>query len=120
MVSRLADSTLEHLRDLLLERRAAVAHAANGFHEEATEAIETTDISDVLDEDDPDATDAEESLMLAVNADQHVKEIDLALERMEAGTYGSCEECGSRIPVVRLRAIPETTLCITCSRARAR
>jgi RNA polymerase-binding transcription factor DksA len=111
----LADSTIENLRTLLLERRAGVAHASASFHEEATEAIETADVSDILDEDDPDTTDAEESLMLAVSADEHLASIDLALERIEAGTYGFCQQCRRRIPMERLRAIPETPFCVECS-----
>ncbi len=115
MPAGLADSTIESLRALLLERRTGVAHASASFHEEATEAIETADVSDILDEDDPDTTDAEESLMLAVNADEHLMAIDLALDRIAAGTYGFCEQCHRRIPVERLRAIPETPFCVDCS-----
>lgn len=118
MASRLADSTIEKLRLQLLQRREAAEHAANTFHDEATEAIETTDISDVLDEDDPDSSNAESSLLLAVNADHHLQDIDLAFERLAAGTYGTCEDCGRPIPVERLRAIPETSVCIDCSKAR--
>lgn len=40
--------------------------------------------------------------------------IEAALERIEAGTYGICEECGEWIGVERLRARPVTTLCIEC------
>lgn len=39
-----------------------------------------------------------------------------ALERLENGTFGICEECGEDIPVKRLRARPVTTLCIKCKR----
>jgi DnaK suppressor protein len=37
-----------------------------------------------------------------------------ALERVEDGTFGICEECGERISKKRLRARPMTTLCIDC------
>jgi DnaK suppressor protein len=115
MATGLAERTIDNLRTLLLERRAGVAHASASFHQEATEAIETADLSDLLDEDDPDTTDAEEALMLAVGADEHLVAIDLALERIIAGTYGFCEDCRRRIPMERLRAIPETPFCVTCS-----
>lgn len=39
-------------------------------------------------------------------------EIDAALQRIEAGTYGICEGCGKPIGVERLSAIPWTRLCI--------
>jgi DnaK suppressor protein len=37
-----------------------------------------------------------------------------AVERLEDGTFGICEECGEGIPLQRLRARPVTTLCIQC------
>ncbi len=42
------------------------------------------------------------------------KKIKEALERIENGTYGICEECGGEIGVKRLKARPVTTLCIEC------
>jgi DnaK suppressor protein len=39
-----------------------------------------------------------------------------ALERLENGTYGFCDECGEEIPYKRLMARPVTTLCIQCKK----
>ncbi len=41
--------------------------------------------------------------------------IESALERLEEGTYGCCEECGAKIPKARLNAIPYSTLCVRCA-----
>lgn len=41
-------------------------------------------------------------------------QIDHALERIDEGTYGLCEECGARIPRIRLKVVPFATSCITC------
>jgi DnaK suppressor protein len=50
-----------------------------------------------------------------------LRAIEHALGRIEAGSYGMCSECGRRIGIDRLRAIPETLLCIDCAeRAEAR
>ena len=40
--------------------------------------------------------------------------IQEALQRLEKGEYGICEECGEEIGIGRLKARPVTTLCITC------
>jgi DnaK suppressor protein len=40
--------------------------------------------------------------------------IEAALERLEEGTFGTCESCGRAISPARLRARPVTTLCIAC------
>lgn len=41
--------------------------------------------------------------------------IEHALERIEDGVYGICEECGCRIPKSRLNALPYATMCVKCA-----
>jgi DnaK suppressor protein len=48
---------------------------------------------------------------------QHLVEIEKALERIEAGDYGECLECGEIIHAGRLEANPVATLCIACAQA---
>jgi len=45
-----------------------------------------------------------------------IRKIIDALERLEDGTFGICEECGEEIPVKRLMARPVTALCIECKK----
>jgi DnaK suppressor protein len=45
-----------------------------------------------------------------------IRKIEKALERIEDGTYGICEECEKVISEKRLKARPVTTLCIECKR----
>jgi DnaK suppressor protein len=47
-----------------------------------------------------------------------LREVEAALERMDAGTYGRCQKCTQQIPEERLEALPATRLCIVCKRAR--
>jgi DnaK suppressor protein len=49
-----------------------------------------------------------------------LQEIDEALERIEAGTYGVCAVCGEPIPDERLEAVPYATLCIADKRRQER
>ena len=44
-----------------------------------------------------------------------LEQIEAALERIEDGTYGECEECGARIPKQRLNAIPYAIMCVKCA-----
>ncbi|HVC03723.1 MAG TPA: TraR/DksA family transcriptional regulator [Candidatus Acidoferrales bacterium] len=44
-----------------------------------------------------------------------VADINQALERVDAGTYGRCVSCGKAIPVERLDAVPWAAQCIPCS-----
>ncbi len=41
-----------------------------------------------------------------------------ALEKLEEGTYGTCDNCGAEIPEGRLKAAPSSPLCVECARAR--
>ena len=41
-------------------------------------------------------------------------DIEAALERLDAGTYGQCSECGVAIPPLRLNAYPTAKRCIVC------
>lgn len=41
-------------------------------------------------------------------------QVDAALRRIEAGTYGQCVDCGIEIPAARLQATPEAARCIAC------
>jgi RNA polymerase-binding transcription factor DksA len=47
---------------------------------------------------------------------QRATELEDALERLEAGTYGVCESCGLPIDLERLEALPQSRLCIDCAR----
>lgn len=62
-------------------------------------------------------TERGEALALAEQLRSHRAEVKAALARMDAGTYGKCENCGQEIPVERLEAIPAASLCVSCKQA---
>jgi RNA polymerase-binding transcription factor DksA len=49
-----------------------------------------------------------------------IEEVDAALARLEAGTYGVCARCGAAIPAERLDAVPWAAHCVDCGRALGR
>ena len=49
-----------------------------------------------------------------------LQQVEGALRRLDAGTYGACESCGSPIAPERLEAIPWAPLCIDCARKGTR
>lgn len=57
---------------------------------------------------------------LEEDAARLLREIDAALGRIAAGTYGRCVDCGREIAEERLEAVPYTTLCIDDKRRRER
>ena len=46
---------------------------------------------------------------------KELRAINVALERIESGTYHNCSECGEGISDERLSAIPYTQYCINCA-----
>jgi DnaK suppressor protein len=42
--------------------------------------------------------------------------VDRAIEKLDEGSYGTCDSCGRPIAAARLRAAPESVLCIECAR----
>ena len=85
----------------------------------ALELTEDGANQDMADEDgfgEGDTLNVERDRLLRVASEARAKvaEIDAALERVEAGTYGRCEACGKAIPHARLEVVPEATLCVGC------
>jgi RNA polymerase-binding transcription factor DksA len=54
---------------------------------------------------------------LLENENHVLTEVDDALGRLDAGTFGVCENCGQEIPKARLEAIPYARYCVPCTQA---
>jgi DnaK suppressor protein len=46
--------------------------------------------------------------------------IERALAKLDEGSYGVCDSCGRPIPTARLRAMPDSVLCVECASAERR
>ncbi len=117
--SAVLDKFLQEQRALLLEERARHADQAQELKAEADQIAADMEPGDVqFDEESGEGTttaiDRERDLALSMQAQTEVEEVDHALARIEAGTYGTCERCGQAIPRARLKAIPHARLCIAC------
>ena len=102
---------LESQRLLLLEERARLVHDADSLTAEANALAELREPGDVqFDEEsgegDTLAVERERDLALSAQFRDQVDEIDRALLKIPAGTYGICEVSGTAIPRERLKAIP--------------
>ncbi len=77
---------------------------------------------DLMDEVDFSSFEIENQMRmrLATREMLYLKKIDEALDRIQAGTFGQCEECEEDIELKRLEARPTTTLCIACKEAAER
>lgn len=100
--TRRADKLIQLYRELEAEWAGAVSDVRT-----CRDGLETDDDLDVIAE------------MLTLRMNQvvdHRREVADALERVAAGTYGLCEDCGKRIPAARLEANPAAVRCVECQK----
>lgn len=73
-------------------------------------------LSNVFDEAESVQIDErrEMGMMTRARVAERITRLTAALQRVEEGTYGVCQECGGRIEPARLRALPEAETCVKC------
>lgn len=114
-----AERFLDDQRALLVEERSVYVAQAEALKAQADAMAAEMEPGDVqFDEESGEGhtanVDRERDLALSAQARSAVEEIDRALTKIDAGTYGACEHCGRPIPRARLQALPHATLCVSC------
>ncbi len=105
-------------RKRLLDRRKIIEATIADLHKDVTQ-LNNGAHPDVLDSAAHRAPiDVLESICSA--QEHELAELDAALDRIEKGSYGTCQTCGGAVGRQRLRAIPEARYCIDCVSARSR
>lgn len=103
--------TAQLLKTELLEKKSNLNQLQ--AQNKKTESDQDADLKDMM-----DRSDAEEAWFTKERMSQHWKlelnQIETALHKIETGTFGLCEECEEEIPLKRLRARPDATLCLYC------
>jgi DnaK suppressor protein len=107
----LRSQKLESVKTLLMTRREALAQelrvATQNFIDDEPSFADSVDQAAA----DVDRTFA---MQLKNREREMLWQIDGALRRIDAGTFGDCEQCGEEIAEARIKAFPFTTLCIDC------
>ena len=109
---------LNRFRGILEEKKDEILrNAKKTLNEEMT-----LDVDDLPDEMDLASSEYLQAFTFRLRGREKVflTKIQKALERIENGTFGTCEECGEPISNKRLEARPETTLCIRCKEDQER
>ena len=108
---------MEEIRKILLEEKEKIGV------EIKSKQLNLSDIErDVGDEVDNSMVEQERelNLLLQDREKQHLEAIEEALQRIETGEYGFCDECGDQIDQKRLIVMPLAQLCITCQQNEER
>src|SRR4051794_13631647 len=122
MASVMKSEELESFRETLLGLRARLRGDLNQLTDEALKRNQpdsSGNLSNVplhMADVGTENYDQEFTLGLIENEQLTLEQINGALSRVEAGTFGRCEECRGPIPRPRLQALPYTPHCIECAR----
>jgi len=104
--------TRDQFRELLLETRKRLS----GDYEKAKEASSEEFGMEMPDVNDEATRTISRRIIMSIGDKslETLQQIEDALERMDRGEYGVCEECGANIPVGRLELLPYTAFCVQC------
>lgn len=112
-------ATLDEARKRLEDERERLLRLRDGIHDETSpdepEASEIQELS-VIDQHPADVGsevfEREKDLSIADTFSTELEDIEAALAKIDAGTYGTCEVCGKPIGDARLEAIPHARFCV--------
>lgn len=106
-------TALDDIRTALEQRRDELRQRVSDIEQDARRQGEPLDKDS---EEQAQQTENDEVLSaLEEGAIRELRGIDRALARIDSGDYGICSACGREIAAARLRAIPDTELCIECA-----
>jgi len=103
------------LKAMLEERRRLIHDKLRTLRE--TLPAETREVTDTEEQSVNDFVRDVELALIEMTS-QTLVHIDQALQRVAAGTYGACAQCGAEIAEARLKAVPFATLCRGCQEAQ--
>ncbi len=116
--------TAEELTAVRTRLSAEIEELAAEIAAALTQAAEGTDLGEGAGDDQADAGaktyEREHELALTNNSRDLLRQNERAIARIEAGTYGVCEDCGKAIGKARLQAFPRATLCVKCKQREER
>lgn len=112
---------LEQEKETLVSELEIVSSPDNGDHVPGSRAATFPNYGDdALNADDDSPTEvADYSVNVSVTGtlSDRLQQVDAALARVEAGTYGACMKCAKPIPEERLKVNPAAEMCIECANA---
>jgi DnaK suppressor protein len=110
--------TLAELKEKLIQERKRIREELGRIAKPTKDGDDfNTTFNNIGDDEDENASEVEEytdNLAIETVFEKQLKEITEALEKMELGTYGKCENCKNDIPIERLRAYPAAKMCFNC------
>jgi RNA polymerase-binding transcription factor DksA len=112
---------ITEVQGLLIADRERTADLISSLSGNIASMVDASRLTASDDEHDPEgstiAFERSQASTLLAAARDHLADVDAALARIAAGTYGSCERCGRPVARDRLLARPTARTCISCAAA---
>ena len=112
-------SPIAEIRGLLIADRERTADLISSLSGNISSMVEASRLTTSDDEHDPEgstiAFERSQASTLLAAARDHLTDVDAALARIAAGSYGRCERCGQEVARDRLLARPTARTCIGCA-----
>ncbi|NOY64464.1 MAG: RNA polymerase-binding protein DksA [Nitrospirae bacterium] len=104
------EQKIQEIKKTLIEQREKLLQEAESALNTLPEESAFPDMGDQA------SAEVDRNFMLRLRGREQklLKKIELAIEKIDNGTYGICEVCGCEIGIKRLEARPVTTMCIEC------
>ena len=106
---------ITQIRARLMQQKAELQKRVTSIHEHARDPLEQDSAEQAAQLGNVAVVSALES-----EAFMQIAQIDAALQRLEAGTYGTCVTCGEPISEGRLKVRPAATQCLECAELERR
>jgi DnaK suppressor protein len=116
MEKQMTATKLVKQRELLVTERKRLSEELAQLSNNASSQEERREGSPFgkREEEATETLELEKRLTLENRTRQSLALVDRAMEKIEQGTYGLCDNCGKPIPPERLEALPQATLCLNC------
>jgi RNA polymerase-binding protein DksA len=115
---------LEHFKKLIEAEKAELVDKLGYLRETAMDTTvkdasgDHSSYSFHMADQGTDSQEREKAFLFASRESQYLERLNLALRRIDEGTFGICVKCGKPIDKARLEAVPIATMCFECKIAK--
>lgn len=119
MASQMDQHELDQVRRVLQERRRAIGGRVEGLAKRP-ELGSAQGFGKRIGDGTTEAISRLTDIGVGQSLESTLARTERALAKLDEGTYGRCDSCGKPIPAQRLRAMPDSVMCVDCAAAERR
>lgn len=101
----------------LIEMRKRLLHEVDSSEEALREdVVKSGQVSSLpTHAADADVEGLDSQVAISLNEESLLEQVEVAIQKLQTGTYGVCQQCGHKIGMERLQAVPYAAHCIECA-----